>query len=264
MPNLDALWLTVSPSFKCFDRPALRCLSKQVAIAQWEYCQSPDEACSFESALVLLHDYLKQRDRPIDLIGHSTSGLLGLLYAQRHPERVRSLTLLAVGFHPAQTWQSHYYAQRQLLPCSRETVLAHLTHGLFGYQERSMLSTLVKVLEIDLDRALSPHSLLKQVSLPPIQVDVPLLVCGSVDDVVIDPNQLQRWQQHLLKDDWRVCSGSAARSRLWLCPGGRHFFHYTYSEQVSQEICKFWRLPSGGQATIDRQSFADISIASSS
>lgn len=253
MPNLDALWLTVSPSFKCFDRPTLRCLSKQVAIAQWEYCQSPDEACSFESALVLLHDYLKQRDRPIDLIGHSTSGLLGLLYAQRHPERVRSLTLLSVGFHPAQTWQSHYYVQRQLLPCNREKILAHLTHGLFGYQERSMLSTLVKVLEMDLDRALSPHSLLRQISLPPIEVDVPLLVCGSVDDCVVTPSELQRWQQHLLKDD--------LQSRLWLCPGGRHFFHYTYSEQVSQEILKFWQLPVENQKAIDQfQQFADISI----
>lgn len=254
MPNLDALWLTVSPSFKCFDRPTLRCLSKQVTIAQWEYCQSPDEACSFESALVLLHDYLKQRDRPIDLIGHSTSGILGLLYAQRHPERVRSLTLLSVGFHPAQTWQSHYYVQRQLLPCSREKILAHLTHGLFGYQERSMLSTLVKVLEIDLDRALSPHSLVRQISLPPIEVNVPLLVCGSVDDCVIAPSDLQRWQQHLLKDD--------LRSRLWLCPGGRHFFHYTHSEQVSQEIFKFWQLPVKNQQAIDPiKSFVDISIA---
>ncbi|MBD2090461.1 alpha/beta hydrolase [Microcoleus sp. FACHB-1515] len=254
MPNLDALWLTVSPSFKCFDRPTLRCLSKQVAIAQWEYGQSLDEACSFESALVLLHDYLKQRDRPIDLIGHSTSGLLGLLYAQRHPERVRSLTLLSVGFQPAQTWQSHYYAQRQLLPCSREKILAHLIHGLFGYQERSMLATLIKILEIDLDRSLSPHSLLRQISLPPVQVDVPLLICGSMDDVVIDPSQIQRWQQHLLKD--------SARSRLWLCPGGRHFFHYTYSEQVSQEIFKFWQLPFKNEAAIDSvQQFADISIA---
>ena len=234
MPHhLDALWLAVSPSFKCFDRPLLRCLSNSAAIAQWEYGLDLDEACSFEAALMMLHDYLKQRDRPIDLIGHSTSGLLGLLYAQRHPERVRSLTLLSVGFHPAQTWQSHYYAQRQILPCSRQQILTHFVHGLFGYQERSMIGTLVKVLEMDLDCALSPHSLLRQISLPPIEVDVPLLVCGSVDDIVIEPSQFQRWQQHFQQ--------TKSRSRVWLCPGGRHFFQYTYPQQLSGEILKFWQ-----------------------
>ena len=117
-----------------------------------------------------------------------------------------------------------------------------------------MLSTLVKVLEIDLDRTLSLHSLIRQISLPPIEVDVPLLVCGSVDDCVIAPSELQRWQQHLLKDN--------LQSRLWVCPGGRHFFHYTYSEQVSQEMFRFWQLPVKNQKAIDRtQQLTDVSIA---
>ncbi|NEQ26275.1 MAG: hypothetical protein F6K28_46000, partial [Microcoleus sp. SIO2G3] len=39
---------------------------------------------------------------------------------------------------------------------------------------------------------------------------------------------------HLLKD--------SSRSRLWLCPGGRHFFQYTYAQQLSHEILKFWNV----------------------
>jgi|GEM_PF-2838428 len=70
---------------------------------------------SLDAALVLLHDYLKEGDRPLHLLGHSTGGLLGLLYAHRYPERVRSLTLLSVGVHPAIDWQAHYYIQRQML-----------------------------------------------------------------------------------------------------------------------------------------------------
>lgn len=102
MSNLpNVLCLSANPNLKNFDRPLLRSLSKQITIAQWEYCQSQDEPSSLEVALELVHDYLQQLVSPIHLVGHGTSGLLGLLYAQQHPERVRSLTLLSVGIYPA-------------------------------------------------------------------------------------------------------------------------------------------------------------------
>ena len=88
LPNV--LMLNVSPSLKGFNQLLMRRLSWQVAIAQWEYCQSQDEASSSEVALILLHDYLKASDHPVHLIGHGISGLVGLLYARRHPERVKS------------------------------------------------------------------------------------------------------------------------------------------------------------------------------
>lgn len=98
MNNLpDVLWLNANPGFQRFDRPLTRYLSHQITIGQWQYCQTPDEPSCLEIALTLLHDYLKSRSRPLHLIGHSTGGLLGLLYARKHPERVKSLTLLAVG-----------------------------------------------------------------------------------------------------------------------------------------------------------------------
>jgi len=234
------LYLSASPHLQVFDRPLLKSLAQHRAIAHWEYHPDPDEPCSLEGGLQLLHDYLNppidaasgQTNRPIHLIGHGISGLLALLYAQRQPQRVRSLTLLSVGASPAVDWQMHYYAQRNLLPCSRHVILARMVETLFGNSPKPMIEALVKLLGQDLDCSLSPHSLLKQVSLPPIQVSLPLLVCGSVDDVIIDPQRLRSWQQYF---------SEAAEARLWVCPGGRYFFHYFYPQQVADEILRFWR-----------------------
>jgi len=231
MPQLpDALWINVSPPLQGFDRPLLKDLSQHTSIARWEYAQTPDEPNSLETALVLLHDYLKHRDRPIHLLGHSTGGLLGLLYARQHPERVRSLTLLSVGVNPAVDWQAHYYTQRRLLPCEQQTILRQMVYGLLGCPPKDTREMVVELLERDLYQSLSPHSLVLSKSLLPIAVEVPLLVCGSVDDTVIDPNQLRGWQQHF----------QHSVSRLWVCPGGRYFFHYFYPEQVSEQIVQFW------------------------
>lgn len=236
----DVLCLSASPHLQVFDRPLLQCLAQHRAIALWKYHQTPDEPCSLETALELLHDYLQrpvedspgQEIRPVHLIGHGISGLLALLYAQRQPERVRSLTLLSVGADPAVDWQMHYYTQRHLLPCSRHVILARMVENLFGNSPKPMIAALVKILEQDLDLSLSPHSLIQQVSLPPVQVSLPLLVCGSVDDAIVDPQQLRSWQHYFSED---------AETRLWVCPGGRHFFHYFYPQQVADEILRFWR-----------------------
>lgn len=226
----NALWLNVSPALQGFDRPLLKTLAQSTSIAQWEYSQSSDEPTSLDTALVLLHDYLKHHDRPIHLMGHSTGGLLGLLYARQYPQRVQSLTLLSVGVNPAIDWQSHYYTQRRLLPCDQQTLLRQMVYGLLGCPPKDITQTMIKLLEQDLYQSLSPHSLVRSLSLLPISVEIPLLVCASVDDTVIDPNQLQGWQQYL----------HHSASRLWVCPGGRYFFHYFYPEQVSKQIVQFW------------------------
>lgn len=229
---IDALWLNVSSPLQGFNRPLLKHLSSHTTIAQWEYSQTLDEPVSLETALVLLHDYLKHHNRPIHLLGHSTGGLLGLLYARQHPERVRSLTLLSVGVNPAIDWQAQYYTQRRLLPCDQKTLLRQMVYGLLGCPPRDITETLIKLLEQDLYLSLSPHSLVRSMNLLPVLVDVPLLVCGSVDDMVITPGQLQEWQQHF----------HHPASRLWVCPGGRYFFHYFYPQEVSEQIMQFWSL----------------------
>jgi pimeloyl-ACP methyl ester carboxylesterase len=245
----DALWLNVSPPLQGFDRPLLKNLSQYTSIAQWEYAQTLDEPSLLETALVLLHDYLKHRDRPIHLLGHSTGGLLGLLYANQHPERVRSLTLLSVGVNPAVDWQAQYYAQRRLLPCDQHTILRHMVYGLLGCPPKNTTENLIKLLEQDIYQSLAPHSLVRSMSLLPIYVEIPLLVCGSVDDTVIDPNQIRGWQQYF----------HHSTSRLWICPGGRYFFHYFYPKQVSEQIVQFWSTALSSQRSSAHQTPTNVS-----
>ena len=192
--------------------------------------QTPDEPCLLDIAVTLLHDYLKSINRPIHLIGHSTSGLVGLIYARKYPERVKSLTLLSVGVHPTVDWQAHYYVHRHLLPCSRETILRNMVKSLFGEQGRKVTQNLVKILERDLDLSPSPHSLLKRQSMVPREVSVPLMICGSCDDTIIDPNLIQGWQPFLKSED-----------RIWECPEGGYFFHHFSPLNVAQPLLEFWQ-----------------------
>ncbi|MDI9640543.1 alpha/beta fold hydrolase [Geitlerinema calcuttense] len=242
----ECLWLTTNPSLQSFDQPLLQHLSQHLRIGQWTYYQSADEPCSLEIALELLHDYLTNNDSPsireasplgnpggnrkIHLIGHGTGGLLGLLYAARYPEKVKSLTLLGVGVHPALNWHAHYYVLRQLLPCSRYQVLTQMVHTLLGQQSQGTAQAIVSLLERDLDTSISPHSLYKRASLPPVTVSVPLLVCGSQNDPIVDSQQIVGWKSHLKKSD-----------RIWLAPQGYHFFHYFYPQEVGRVILQFWK-----------------------
>lgn len=247
---LDALWLDAGPSLRRFHQPLLQCLSQEVKIAQWEYRRSLDEASTLDVAVVLLHDYLTQRDlpavrlcqrvaspqenRPIHLIGHGMGGVIGLLYARRYPQQVRSLTLLAVAAQPAATWHAHYYVQRQLLPCSRQQVLAQTVRSLFGTSMPYPVKALIALLGRDLEDSPSPHSLFRLVNLPQDGVTVPLTVCGSKTDPIVNSPALHEWLTWLKPGD-----------ALWECPEGRHFFHYFHPKQVEGEIQNFWQsLPS--------------------
>ena len=222
----DSLWLNTSPRLQCLDLPLLRYLSGEITIARWEYYQSQDEAFSLNIAGQLLHEYLQSSDRPVNLIGHGTSGLLGLLYARQYPEKVRSLTILAVGVDPAVDWQAQYYLHRWVL--SREATLRAMAYNLFGYHDESSIKRLEHILERDL--YYSPHSLFRRVSVLPGGVSIPMMICGCQDDVIIEPDAMLGWQPWLKQGD-----------RLWLCPQGGHFFHFFYPQQVGQSILEFWR-----------------------
>jgi len=222
------LWLNTSSSFRCFEQPLLSYLSKRVSIARWEYSQTQDEASSLDIAIGLLHDYLQNTTHPVHLIGHSTSGLLGLLYARQYPEKIASLTLLAVGADVTIDWQVHYYTHLQAL--NRKKVLTTMAYNLFGCYDDRAIEGLVKILEKDLDASLSPHSLWQRVSLPHNGVSVPLMVCGSLDDPIVEAAELHKWQPWLKASD-----------RLYLHPDGGHFFHFFQSQQVGKNILSFWQ-----------------------
>ena len=230
MPDIDALWLLSSPSFKQFDNRLIRFLAKNVSMAAWEYFQTEDDGSSIDEAVRLLHDYLKFQNYPLHLVGHGISGIVGLIYARRYPDNVRSLTLLSVGSQVAATWQAHYYVQRALFPFRRHQILTQMARSLLGSKDCHQVSALVKALEIDLNCAPSPHSLFKLTILPPGGVTMPLMVCGSQTDPIVDPESIQSWQEWMKEGD-----------RLWLCSDGRHFFHNVYPYLVGQQILNFWQ-----------------------
>jgi pimeloyl-ACP methyl ester carboxylesterase len=227
----DIVWLNCSPALRRFDQPLLKYLAQERALVQWDYCQTIDEPNSLEVGLALLHHYLQSHTEPVHLVGHSTSGLLGLLYARQYPERVQSLTLLSVGFYPALDWQAHYYSQINLLRCSRYFLLSHIAHNLIDCHSLSQTQAMVKILEEDLLTSLSPHTLYQQLVILPKSVPVPLLVAAGEEDMVIAVSNLfEGWQQWCKSGD-----------RLWLCPQGKYFFHYENPERVATQIQAFWR-----------------------
>ena len=229
-PATAPVWINANPSFKRFDNRIIRYLSNQIPIAYWQYCQDLDEASSMAIALTLLHDYLKTKPQPIDLVGHGTGGLLGLLYARKHPHRVKSLTLLGVGCTPAIDWQTHYYQMRKLLPCSQEILLARMVQMMFGRQDRTNVLNLIKILKQDLYTAPTAHSLYQLDRIKSGGVSMPMMTCGSENDGIIDLSALQGWSEYLKDDDI-----------LWTSPWGHHFFHYFFPEYTGRKIIKFWQ-----------------------
>lgn len=224
----EILWLNTSPGFKRFDRPLLKQLAQHGDVMEWQYRQTADRPLSLDEALTLLHDYLKGRDRACHVIGHGTAGLVGLLYARQHPKRVKSLTLLSVGAHPAIDWHAYYYQQLKQLQCPRGMVLVQMVYSLFGYQSRFRTQDFLRLLERDLWTALSPHTLYQQVEIEPGAVPVPLMVCGSDDDFIVTPDLLEEWQPWLKEGD-----------RIWQCPDGGHFFHHSHPKVTSDAILHF-------------------------
>jgi pimeloyl-ACP methyl ester carboxylesterase len=229
-PADSILWLNVSPSFRRFDQPILRRLSQDVPISYWEYFQEKDEASSIQNAVMRLHDYLESIDQPVHLVGHGMSGVIALTYARQFPARVRSLSLLAVAAQPGVTWQTHYYVQRQLLPCSQEQLLAQIAYALFGRTLPHTPIAMVQALMRDLERSPSPHSLYQINVLPEGGVNMPLMIGSSQTDFVLTPPLMERWTHFFKPGD-----------TFWQCPEGHHFFHYSQTELVAGQLLKFWR-----------------------
>ena len=143
--NPDILWLSTNPYLRRFNLPTIQHLSHYVDISHWEYQQTEDEATSFTQAINLLEDYLSMLEKPVHLVGHSTCGLLGLHYAYKYPQRVKSVILLGVGVNPALDWLSYYYLWRKNWDCSQEIVLAYLAKYLFGSHSHYYRKAFVKI-----------------------------------------------------------------------------------------------------------------------
>jgi pimeloyl-ACP methyl ester carboxylesterase len=234
--NPNVIWLNASPSLRWVDQPLLRHLAQFRPVARWEYSQSLDEVSSLDTSVELLHQYLMSRVEDaghgpaVHIAGHGISGVVGLLYARRFPQYVRSLTLLSVAAQPAATWHTHYYLQRQFLPYNPVRLLAQNVGSLFGAVPPHLLNSFVKALERDLEESPNGHSLFRLSNLAKGGIASPLLVCGSETDPIVSPEMLCKWQSYLKPSD-----------AIWMYPKGRHFFHYFYPQAVSDRIQAFWQ-----------------------
>ncbi|MGB8701278.1 MAG: alpha/beta hydrolase [Thermosynechococcaceae cyanobacterium] len=237
----NVLWLSASPSLQCLNRPLQRLLLPYANIRHWQYYQDLDEASSAFKAVDLLRTYLSTCEQPLHLIGHGLSGTIGLLYARQYPEKVKSLTLLSVAAQPGITWHSHYYAQRHLLPCSRQQVLAQTVRNLFGSKSPYPVKALVHALEQDLEKTPCLQSLFNTFEYPKGGIVSPLMVCGSRTDSVVDLNAQSAWLPWLKTKDV-----------LWSCQEGYHFFHYFHPQLVGEKILRFWNNTTRELRPIDR------------
>ncbi|UKP00186.1 alpha/beta fold hydrolase [Nostoc sp. UHCC 0870] len=228
--DIDVLWISSSSVLQRFDKPLLQYISQYVNVAQWEYRHGKDEGGSIDEAVGLLEEYLSQYSQPVHLAGHGAGGAIALTLARWYPEKVRSLSLLAVASQPANTWHVHYYLQRQAFSMSREQVLASSVRHLFGEQPHNTTKKLMAVLDRDLEQSPLLHSLFKLTKLPKGGVSMPMMVCGSKNDPIVNSQVLKDWLK-----------GFKAEDNLWECPKGHHFFHYFYPQQVGEELLSFWQ-----------------------
>ncbi|MBU7581400.1 MAG: alpha/beta hydrolase [Nostoc sp. TH1S01] len=228
--DFDVVWISSSPVLQRFDKPLLQYISQYVNVAQWEYRAVKDEGVSIDEAVDLLDEFLSECAYPINLAGHGAGGAIALTYARRYPEKVRSLILLAVGFQPANTWHVHYYLQRHLFPISREQVLANNVRHLFGEQPHNTTKKLIAVLNLDLEQTPLSHSLFTLIELPQGGVSMPMMICGSQNDSIVNSPVLKKWLRIFKPED-----------NLWVCPKGHHFFHYFYPQPVGEAMLRFWQ-----------------------
>ncbi len=227
----EAIWVSGSPSLRGLSTPLVNKLINYTNISGWEYIQTMDEPACMDTAVELLHHYLKTKDAPVNLIGHGIGGTIALMLARQYPQLVKSLTLLSVAAQPAKTWHVNYYQQRQIYTLSKTEALFNTLNNVFRNKYPCCLHNLIDNFYRDLENLPLMHSILKIESLPLEGVSMPLMVCGGQIDMILGYPDFHEWKKYLKPQDI-----------LWKCPQGGHFFHYFHPEIVTQQILHFWKM----------------------
>lgn len=113
---------------------------------------------------------------------------------------------------------------------SREQVLTSCVRHLFGEQPHNTSKMLMAVLCRDLEQSPLSHSLFKLIELLQGGVSMPMMVCGSKNDPIVDSTALKGWLKEFKPED-----------NLWEYPKGYHFFHYFYPQQIGEKMLSFWQ-----------------------
>jgi len=191
--------LSVSSSWQFFARSLLSYLNDSVPVQIWEYQQTEDEARSLDMGVKLLHNFLTWRDRPLHLISHSTSRLVGWMYARRYPHKVSSLGLLAVGWWYAINLQADYYTHLSAFSWICKQVVNQMVGDLLGLKSQSITQIFISYFKHDLACSPCPHSLFRMSNSRDEGGEVPLLICSRKMDFVLSPIVMRRWSKFLKK-----------------------------------------------------------------
>ncbi|MDJ0620226.1 MAG: alpha/beta hydrolase [Calothrix sp. MO_192.B10] len=230
----DIVWVSGSPYLRCLHIPLLKKLFRNTNVSVWEYIQSLDESACMDTAIELLHSYLKTKESPVNLIGHSIGGTIALVFARKYPQLVKSLSLLAVAAQPARTWHVNYYQQRQIYTLNQGEALSNTLHHIFRDKFPCNQSKLMDKFYQDLENLPLMHSLFQIEQLPTGGVSMPLMICSGQIDMILGYPELHEWEKYLKPEDI-----------VWKCPQGGHFFHYFYPEIVSKQISNFLQYSQG-------------------
>jgi pimeloyl-ACP methyl ester carboxylesterase len=118
---------------------------------------------------------------------------------------------------------------RRRLPCSRSSILSHISPLLFDrdYSESNLVLSgfFEKCLDCDyIPGSIASHSLLPNLSL----IDIPLSIINGSHDFVVDQNSSDRWEPLLKNGD-----------RFYSLPNGRHFSHFSQPKLFAKLINSF-------------------------
>jgi pimeloyl-ACP methyl ester carboxylesterase len=229
MGQAKILWIDLQPTLHCLNKRVAQLLSRSFAVQRWSFQHDLDESCTVATVHDLLRQTLESSSEPMHLIGHGISGTVSCLFAEKYPRLVKSLTMLSVDTLSANHWSSHYLEMRSQLPCSRESILTHLSSLLFPSTNprasEVFPSLLAKCLDSEfIQGSIVHHESTKDLSAP----KVPTLVLNGEDDFVVDIHSRDRWSQSLKSGDRYLCMKK-----------GRHFFHFEQAKQVSDLIASF-------------------------
>ena len=235
MTRSKILWLDLQPSLYCLNKRIAQNLSIKRQVRRWSFQHDLDECCTEETVYRLLDETLKNDHNKYHIIGHGLSGSLACKFAQKRPERFRSLILLSVDTLTSNHWSSHYLKIRSQLPCSRAQTLSHLSSLLFHQSNARAAAAFPCLLAKCLDTDFIQGSIVNQQTTKNLHApEVPTFVLNGEFDFVVDSNAHDRWSETLKSGDRYVCMKK-----------GRHFFQFDQAQQVADLIIAFIQMVPG-------------------
>lgn len=170
------------------------------------YDLTKDKSLSYDSLYLGFSDYCSGLDGAIDLCGLSLGGVLSLNFALDHPEKVRTLVLIA----------AQYRMPKHILRL-QNILFRLMPKGMFaltGFSRKDMISLCASMTELDFSG-----------SLPKIHCPV-LIICGKKDTANSRPSETLA--EHI------------SSAQLATVPGSGHEVNLDAPEQLADLLQSFY------------------------